>query len=57
MHVTLAELRAAREWCETRGFLLTPHVTRTLGQLPSPKVKVSDILRSDLLAASWEVKS
>ena len=54
MQATLAELRTAREWCETRGFLLTPSVTQTLGALPFAETTVSDdTVRSDLLAASW----
>jgi hypothetical protein len=54
MHPTLTELRAAREWCETQGFLLTPRVVQALGALPCPEIVVkADTVRSDLIAASW----
>ena len=54
MQATFAELRTAREWCETQGFLLTPRVVQALGALPCPEIVVkTDTVRSDLIAASW----
>ena len=56
--MSFSELRAAREWCESVGVLLTPDVLLSVALLPNPEINyrpviVSDVVRADLLAASW----
>jgi hypothetical protein len=52
--MSFSELRAARDWCEAVGVLLTPDVLLAVGLLPNPETRtVPDTVRCDLLAASW----